>query len=113
MLPVGCVGFACIGGAGRCDVATGTISEVGEMSRCLVLAGETGEGAVARHLRRGNLIPGRRAERRRLALLDVIFGVLLDDLGHFFIMTKTSDNARLSDVLCVRHGVRFVLVELV
>jgi hypothetical protein len=29
----------------------------------------------------------------------VIFAVLLDDLGHFSIMSITSDNARLSDVI--------------
>ncbi|WP_210204674.1 hypothetical protein, partial [Agrobacterium pusense] len=44
---------------------------------------------------------------------DVIFGVLLDDLGHFSIMRKTSDNARLSAVLYRRHGVRFMEISVV
>ena len=35
------------------------------------------------------------------------FAVLLDDLGHFSIMSITSDNAILSDVLYRRHAVRF------
>jgi|GEM_PF-5632139 len=47
MLPVGGIGLARVSGTGRFDITTGTIGKVGEMSRCLVLACERGEGAYA------------------------------------------------------------------
>ncbi|OYR17652.1 hypothetical protein CEV33_4882 [Brucella grignonensis] len=43
----------------------------------------------------------------------MIFGVLLDDLGHFSIMTKTPDNATLSDVINWRRAVRFQTILMV
>jgi hypothetical protein len=46
------------------------------------------------HFRRGNIMPRRR--------------VLLDDFGQFSIMSKMSDNARLSDIIMERQAVRII-----
>lgn len=43
----------------------GAISKACQMSWCLIVADERGEGAVVQHLWRGNIMPSRRAERRR------------------------------------------------
>lgn len=56
MLPVGRVGFARIGGTGDFNITPGAISEACKMDGRLVLNGERGEGAFARHLQRGNII---------------------------------------------------------
>ncbi|WP_210252767.1 hypothetical protein, partial [Agrobacterium vitis] len=53
------------------------------------------------------ITPSRRAERRRRALLEGNVAVLLDELGHFIIMTKMSDNARLSFIFSNRQDVQF------
>ena len=95
MLPVGAVRFARIGGTGRRDIAAGAIGKAGEVAWYLVLVDERGVGAIARHLRRGNTTPSRGAERWRRGRLDVNFGVLLDDLGHFSIISIMSDDANL------------------
>jgi hypothetical protein len=93
MLPVGGISFAGIGGTRCLDITPRALSQVFEMRRRLVLIRRGGEGAIARHHRRGNITAGSHAERRRRGLHDVIFGVLLDDLGHSSIMTAVSDNA--------------------
>nr|WP_245292911.1 hypothetical protein [Pararhizobium arenae] len=107
MLPIGGIGFACIGGTGGFDIAAGAIGKVGEMSWWVIIVGNGGECAIARHLQRRNITAGGCAERRRRDRLDMIFAVLLDDLGHFSIMTRTSDNATLSDIINWLRTVRF------
>ena len=81
MLPIGGIGFARVGGTGGFNITPGAISKACKMGGRLVLNGERGEGAIARHPRRGNITLRRRAERRRRDLLEVIFGFLLDHLG--------------------------------
>lgn len=92
VLPVGGVSLAGIRRTCRLDVTPGAIGETCEMGRRRLLDGERGEGPVVQHLRRGNIMPRRR--------------VLLDDFGQFSIMSKMSDNARLSDIIIERQDVR-------
>ena len=49
MLPVGGVGFARIGGTSGLNITPGAISKACKMGGRLVLNGERGEGAIARH----------------------------------------------------------------
>ena len=44
---------------------SGAIGEAGKMRWRLILISRGGEGAVTQHLRRGNIMPGHRTERRR------------------------------------------------